>query len=169
MRDCLPSRGRGPTPEPPVLLQWGHRAQLLLGSQVRGGQLGLLHPLLQVQPQRGRVSVPFLCASLLQALPSPGHLLPLGTPAPPEATARPEASSLPWPLLPPALTSAMTLREKECSPVLTEEASDTYIQHRCQIPVRDPWNHSQYVVSVRPKEEEKFIKSSDNSEFAPAS
>ncbi|KAM5250749.1 cytokine receptor common subunit beta [Hipposideros larvatus] len=57
--------------------------------------------------------------------------------------------------------------EKECSPVLTEEASDTYIQHRCQIPVRDPWNHSQYIVSVRPKEEEKFIKSSDNIQMAP--
>lgn len=52
--------------------------------------------------------------------------------------------------------------------MLMEKASGPYIRHRCHIPVHDPWNHSLYVVSVRPKEEEKFIKSSDNSEFAPA-
>ncbi|XP_032974203.1 cytokine receptor common subunit beta-like isoform X1 [Rhinolophus ferrumequinum] len=57
--------------------------------------------------------------------------------------------------------------EQECSPVLMEKASGPYVRHRCQIPVHDPWNHSLYVVSVRPKEEEKFIKSSDNIQLAP--
>lgn len=57
--------------------------------------------------------------------------------------------------------------EKECSPVQKEEARGPYIQHRCQIPVHDPWNHSQYIVSVRPKVEEKLIKSSDNIQMAP--
>lgn len=52
--------------------------------------------------------------------------------------------------------------EQECSPVLMEKASGPYVRHRCQIPVHDPWNHSLYTISVRPKEEEKFIKSSDN-------
>ena len=70
-------------------------------------------------------------------------------------------------LPPPALTSAMILREEECSPVQKETGSP-YIQHRCQIPVPDPRNYSQYIVSVRPKVEERLIKSSDNSEFAPS-
>ena len=70
-------------------------------------------------------------------------------------------------LPPPALTSAVILREEECSPVQKETGSP-YIQHRCQIPVPDPRNYSQYIVSVRPKMEEKLIKSSDNSEFAPS-
>lgn len=162
MRDCLPSRGRGPAPEPPVLLQWGRRAQLLLGSAVRGGQLGLLHPLLQGQPQRGRVSVPFPCASPpLGLLPSPPRAS--GDP-PPRCSCSSSGGLIP----PPALTSAVILREKECSPVLREEASGPYVQHRCRIPVQDPWDHSQYVVSVRPKEEERLIKSSENSEFAPS-
>lgn len=50
----------------------------------------------------------------------------------------------------------------------TEETSSPYVRHCCQIPVPDPRNHSQYIVSVRPKAEEKLIKSSDNSEFAPS-
>ncbi|KAK2488792.1 hypothetical protein MC885_015115 [Smutsia gigantea] len=58
--------------------------------------------------------------------------------------------------------------EKECSPVLREESRSSYIQHRCQIPVPDPTNHSQYTISVRPKKEEKFIKSSENSECIPS-
>ncbi|EPY88389.1 hypothetical protein CB1_000175045 [Camelus ferus] len=53
--------------------------------------------------------------------------------------------------------------EEECAPVLREATSSPYVQHRCRIPVPDPRSHSQYVVSVRPKEEEKLIKSSDNS------
>ncbi|KAF6339152.1 colony stimulating factor 2 receptor subunit beta [Rhinolophus ferrumequinum] len=57
--------------------------------------------------------------------------------------------------------------EQECSPVLMEKASGPYVRHRCQIPVHDPWNHSLYIVSVRSKEEEKFIKSSDNIQLAP--
>lgn len=52
--------------------------------------------------------------------------------------------------------------------MLTEEAGGPHIRHWCQIPVPDPRNHSQYSVSVRPAEEEKLIKSSDNSEFAPS-
>ncbi|XP_016017274.2 cytokine receptor common subunit beta isoform X3 [Rousettus aegyptiacus] len=62
--------------------------------------------------------------------------------------------------------SSPNTQEKECSPVL-REASDGYIQHWCQIPVPDPGSHSQYIVSVRPKEEEKFIKSSNNIQMAP--
>lgn len=101
----------------------------------------------------------------LAPLPSPGLPLTLGVPA--EATAPPEVAPLPWPLPPSALTSTVILREEECSPALKEELPGLYVRHRCQIPVPDPGNHSQYTVSVRPKEEEKFIKSSDNSEFAP--
>ncbi|KAM9073052.1 LOW QUALITY PROTEIN: cytokine receptor common subunit beta-like [Megaptera novaeangliae] len=56
--------------------------------------------------------------------------------------------------------------EEECSPVQTEETSSPYVRHCCQIPVPDPRNHSQYIVSVRPKEEEKLIKSSDNIQMA---
>ncbi|XP_069441447.1 cytokine receptor common subunit beta isoform X1 [Ovis canadensis] len=57
-------------------------------------------------------------------------------------------------------------REEECSPVQKETGSP-YIRHRCQIPVPDPRNYSQYIVSVRPKMEEKLIKSSDNIQMAP--
>lgn len=57
--------------------------------------------------------------------------------------------------------------EKECSPVQKEDTSSPYIRHRCQIPVPDPKNHSQYIISVRPKEKEKLIKSSDNIQMAP--
>ncbi|XP_054430490.1 cytokine receptor common subunit beta [Pteronotus mesoamericanus] len=56
--------------------------------------------------------------------------------------------------------------EKECSPVL-KEACGHYIRHRCQVPVADPGNHSQYIVSVQPKVEEKYIKSSENIQMAP--
>ena len=52
--------------------------------------------------------------------------------------------------------------------MLQDQPGSPYILHRCQIPVPDPRTHSQYLVSVRPKEEEKFIKSSENSEFAPS-
>lgn len=52
--------------------------------------------------------------------------------------------------------------------MLKEASGSPYIRHRCQIPVPDPRNHSQYTISVRPKKEEKFIKSSENSEFAPS-
>lgn len=51
---------------------------------------------------------------------------------------------------------------------MLKEARGPYVHHQCQVPVADPWNHSQYIISVRPKQEEKFIKSSENSEFAPA-
>ncbi|KAB0400338.1 hypothetical protein E2I00_010434, partial [Balaenoptera physalus] len=63
--------------------------------------------------------------------------------------------------------SGPNAREEECSPVQTEETSSPYVRHCCQIPVPDPRNHSQYIVSVRPKEEEKLIKSSDNIQMAP--
>ncbi|KAB0400350.1 hypothetical protein E2I00_010446, partial [Balaenoptera physalus] len=62
--------------------------------------------------------------------------------------------------------SGPNAREEECSPVQTEETSSPYVRHCCQIPVPDPRNHSQYIVSVRPKEEEKLIKSSDNIQMA---
>ncbi|XP_007939817.1 cytokine receptor common subunit beta [Orycteropus afer afer] len=52
--------------------------------------------------------------------------------------------------------------EKECSPVLKEKLSSPYARHRCQIPVPDPGTHGQYTVSVRPKEEGKFIRSSEH-------
>ncbi|XP_037371063.2 cytokine receptor common subunit beta-like, partial [Talpa occidentalis] len=55
--------------------------------------------------------------------------------------------------------------EKECSPVLTE-ASGPYTRHRCQIPVPDPGVQGHYTVSVRPKDEEKLIKSSKNIQLA---
>ncbi|XP_029809436.1 cytokine receptor common subunit beta [Suricata suricatta] len=58
-------------------------------------------------------------------------------------------------------------REEECSPVLKEPLSSLLVQHRCQIPVPDPRNHSRYTISVRPKEEEKFIKSSDHIQMPP--
>lgn len=51
---------------------------------------------------------------------------------------------------------------------MLKEARGPYVRHRCRVPVADPGNHSQYLVSVRPKREEKFIKSSENSECAPA-
>lgn len=70
-------------------------------------------------------------------------------------------------LPPPALTSAMILREEECSS-MQKETGSPYIRHQCQIPVPDPRNYSQYIVSVRPKMDERLIKSSDNSEFAPS-
>ncbi|XP_025316742.1 cytokine receptor common subunit beta [Canis lupus familiaris] len=56
--------------------------------------------------------------------------------------------------------------EEECSPVLKEELPSLFVLHRCQIPVPNPRNHSQYTVSVRPKVEEKFIKSSENIQMA---
>ncbi|XP_059881576.1 cytokine receptor common subunit beta isoform X1 [Delphinus delphis] len=62
--------------------------------------------------------------------------------------------------------SGPSAREEECSPVQTEETSSPYVRHCCQIPVPDPRNHSQYIVSVRPKAEEKLIKSSDNIQMA---
>uniref|UniRef100_A0A8C4MJQ4 Fibronectin type-III domain-containing protein n=1 Tax=Equus asinus asinus TaxID=83772 RepID=A0A8C4MJQ4_EQUAS len=58
-------------------------------------------------------------------------------------------------------------REEQCSPVLQDQPGSPYILHRCQIPVPDPRTHSQYLVSVRPKEEEKFIKSSENIQMVP--
>lgn len=76
MRGCLSPRRRGPAPEPPVLVRRGRRAQLLLGSEVLGDQLSLLHPLLQVQPQY-TVSGPFLCSALC-----PLHPLPQVLPSP---------------------------------------------------------------------------------------
>ncbi|XP_070363033.1 cytokine receptor common subunit beta-like isoform X1 [Equus asinus] len=57
--------------------------------------------------------------------------------------------------------------EEQCSPVLQDQPGSPYILHRCQIPVPDPRTHSQYLVSVRPKEEEKFIKSSENIQMVP--
>ncbi|KAM5333673.1 cytokine receptor common subunit beta [Glossophaga mutica] len=63
--------------------------------------------------------------------------------------------------------SSPNAEEKECSSVLREEAGGHHIRHRCQVPVADPQNHSEYLVSVRPKVEEKCIKSSENIQMAP--
>lgn len=52
--------------------------------------------------------------------------------------------------------------------MLKEELSGLYTRLRCQIPVPDPGARGLYVVSVRPRREGRFIKSSDNSELAPA-
>ncbi|XP_006865343.1 PREDICTED: cytokine receptor common subunit beta [Chrysochloris asiatica] len=52
--------------------------------------------------------------------------------------------------------------EKECSPVLKENISNTYTRYRCKIPVLDPRTHDQYTVSVQPKMVEKLIKSSNH-------
>ncbi|XP_066115336.1 cytokine receptor common subunit beta [Saccopteryx bilineata] len=62
--------------------------------------------------------------------------------------------------------SSSSAQEEECSPVLKEEASGPHIRHRCQVPVVDPRNHSRYIISVRPKKEEKLIKNSENIQMA---
>ena len=54
--------------------------------------------------------------------------------------------------------------EEECPQVQKEELGDIYTRHSCQIWVSSPGPHSQYTVTVRPRNEEKFIKSSDHSE-----
>ncbi|XP_032202284.1 cytokine receptor common subunit beta isoform X1 [Mustela erminea] len=56
--------------------------------------------------------------------------------------------------------------EEECSPVLKEELPGLYVRHQCQIAVPNPRKDSQYTISIRPKEEEKFIKSSENIQMA---
>lgn len=48
-----------------------------------------------------------------------------------------------------------------------EELDGLYTRQRCRISVPDPGAHGQYTVSVRPRREEKFIKSSDHSELLP--
>uniref|UniRef100_A0A8C9QN24 Cytokine receptor common subunit beta N-terminal domain-containing protein n=1 Tax=Spermophilus dauricus TaxID=99837 RepID=A0A8C9QN24_SPEDA len=58
--------------------------------------------------------------------------------------------------------SSPEAQEEECSPVLKEELSGLYTRLRCQIPVPDPGARGLYVVSVRPRSEGRFIKSSDN-------
>ncbi|XP_069855540.1 cytokine receptor common subunit beta [Dipodomys merriami] len=58
--------------------------------------------------------------------------------------------------------SSLGAKEKECSPVQKEEVGDLYTRHRCGIPVADPRAHGQYIVSVRPRTEEKNIQSSDH-------
>ncbi|KAM9671391.1 cytokine receptor common subunit beta-like isoform 1-T6 [Trichechus inunguis] len=69
------------------------------------------------------------------------------------------ASSVPFTLF---YKPSPDTEEKECSPVMKEKLSSPYTRHRCQIPVLDSGTHSQYTVSVQPKKEEKFIKSSEH-------
>ncbi|XP_036924016.1 cytokine receptor common subunit beta isoform X2 [Sturnira hondurensis] len=57
--------------------------------------------------------------------------------------------------------------EKECPSVLKEGVRGHYTLYRCLVPVAHPQNHSQYLISVRPKVEEKCIKSSENIQMAP--
>lgn len=109
------------------------------------------------------MSAPVPSAPFLATLPSPGLPLTLGGLRGSHCwKSHPSRASL-------TLTSAVIVirREEECSPVLKEELPSLFVLHRCQIPVPNPGNHSQYTISVRPKEEEKFIKSSENSEFVP--
>ncbi|XP_077908927.1 cytokine receptor common subunit beta-like isoform X1 [Ictidomys tridecemlineatus] len=58
--------------------------------------------------------------------------------------------------------SSPEAQEEECAPVLKEALSGLYTRLRCQIPVPDPGARGLYVVSVRPRSEGRFIKSSDN-------
>nr|XP_023415766.1 cytokine receptor common subunit beta [Loxodonta africana] len=69
------------------------------------------------------------------------------------------ASSVPFTLF---YKPSRDTEEKECSPVLKEKLSSPYTRHRCQIPVLDSETHDQYTVSVKPKKEEKLIKSSEH-------
>ncbi|XP_075408748.1 cytokine receptor common subunit beta-like [Tenrec ecaudatus] len=48
----------------------------------------------------------------------------------------------------------------ECIPELTEKPNSPYTRHRCQIDLPKPGTHDRYTVSVQPKKEVKFIKSS---------
>ncbi|XP_004676518.1 PREDICTED: cytokine receptor common subunit beta [Condylura cristata] len=59
--------------------------------------------------------------------------------------------------------------ERECSPVQKEvlQKAPDYTLHRCKVPVPDPHNCSHYTVSVRPRDEGKLIKSSDNIQLEP--
>ncbi|KAG8511130.1 Cytokine receptor common subunit beta [Galemys pyrenaicus] len=63
-------------------------------------------------------------------------------------------------------TSSGGAEEKECAPAQKGEQGSPYVLQWCQIPVPDPAAHSQYSVSVRPRREEKHIKSSDNIQLA---
>ncbi|KAM5175201.1 cytokine receptor common subunit beta [Callospermophilus lateralis] len=63
--------------------------------------------------------------------------------------------------------SSPEAQEEDCAPVLKEELSGLYTRLRCQIPVPDPGARGLYVVSVRPRSEGRFIKSSDNIQMEP--
>nr|XP_042699526.1 cytokine receptor common subunit beta-like [Chrysemys picta bellii] len=53
--------------------------------------------------------------------------------------------------------------ETECSPVHEEELPGShYLLHSCEINVTNPSRLSQYLITVRPKEEEKLIQASQN-------
>nr|XP_023955799.1 cytokine receptor common subunit beta-like [Chrysemys picta bellii] len=53
--------------------------------------------------------------------------------------------------------------ETECSPVHEEELPGShYLFHSCEINVTNPSRLSQYLITVRPKEEEKLIQASQN-------
>nr|XP_013008444.1 cytokine receptor common subunit beta-like [Cavia porcellus] len=57
--------------------------------------------------------------------------------------------------------------EQECPQVQKEELSDIYTHHSCQIRVSSSEPHSQYTVTVRPRNGEKFIKSSNHIQMEP--
>lgn len=57
-------------------------------------------------------------------------------------------------------------REKECFPVLLEQCHD-YTRHFCDISVPKATRPSSIIVFVRPNDEEKLIKASDNIQLAP--
>lgn len=60
--------------------------------------------------------------------------------------------------------NCVLLREQECPQVQKEELHDIYTRHSCQIRVSNPRPHSQYTVTVRPRNGEKFIRSANHSE-----
>ncbi|XP_005379230.1 PREDICTED: cytokine receptor common subunit beta isoform X2 [Chinchilla lanigera] len=62
--------------------------------------------------------------------------------------------------------SSPDAEEEECPQVHREELGGLYTLHSCRIRVSSPAPHSQYTVAVRPRSEEKFIKSSDHIQMA---
>ncbi|CAH6791128.1 cytokine receptor common subunit beta isoform X1 [Phodopus roborovskii] len=57
--------------------------------------------------------------------------------------------------------------EKECSPVVEELQDSLCTRYHCSLPVSNPSAHSQYTVSVQPRKQGKFIKSSRHIQMDP--
>uniref|UniRef100_H0W5J7 Colony stimulating factor 2 receptor subunit beta n=1 Tax=Cavia porcellus TaxID=10141 RepID=H0W5J7_CAVPO len=62
--------------------------------------------------------------------------------------------------------SSLDAGEQECPQVQKEELHDIYTRHSCQIRVSNPRPHSQYTVTVRPRNGEKFIRSANHIQMA---
>ncbi|KAM5287926.1 cytokine receptor common subunit beta [Ctenodactylus gundi] len=61
---------------------------------------------------------------------------------------------------------SLDAQEQEC-PQVQKEDLGLYTRHFCQLHVPDPRTHSQYTVSVEPRKQEKFIKSSEHIQILP--